>query len=202
SLGPAWRARYSSTRALPSRPRACAYVRRKLFTNVGPGSRPHSSFSSARRYLALILVFASISETSMRARMRASRRVSPISGICRTRLVASGRRGLAQRRQNAWQVGLRDQHLPGLGALVAGDHAAPLEHVDHSPGARVAEAQAALEHRGGRRLHFGDQHDRIAQQRVLVGIELVARSLGNLGLDLLEQLFVQLGLALLAPQLG
>ena len=50
-------------------------------TNVGPGSRSHSSFSSARRYLARIFVACSISAMSMRARIRASRRVAPISGM-------------------------------------------------------------------------------------------------------------------------
>ncbi len=81
SLGRSWCRRYSSTMDLPSRPSASAYVRRKLLTKVGPGSRPHSSFSSARRYFARIFVVASISETSMRARIRASRSVAPISGI-------------------------------------------------------------------------------------------------------------------------
>ena len=47
--------------------------------NVGPGSRPQSSCSSACRYLPLIFVWASISETSRRARMRASGSVAPIS---------------------------------------------------------------------------------------------------------------------------
>ena len=51
--------------------------------NVGPGSRSHSSFSSARRYFARIFVRASISETSRWARMRASRSMAPMSGISR-----------------------------------------------------------------------------------------------------------------------
>src|SRR5271168_764508 len=45
SLGRSWWRRYSSTSAFASRSSACAYVRRKLLTNVGPGNRPHSSFS-------------------------------------------------------------------------------------------------------------------------------------------------------------
>ena len=90
-----------------------------------------------------------------------------------------------------------------LGPLVAGDHAAALEHVDQAPRARVAEAQAPLQHRGGGRLHFGDEPDRVGEQRILVGVELVARrALRRLGLDLLEQLLAQLRLALAAPLLG
>ena len=76
-----WRSLYSSIRSFPSRPSASAYVRRKLLTYVGPGSRSHSSFSSARRYFARIFVSDSTSEMSMRWRMRASRRVAPMSAI-------------------------------------------------------------------------------------------------------------------------
>src|SRR5450759_3730207 len=99
--------------------------------NVGPGRRLHSSFSSARRYFARILVVASISDTSMRARMRASRRVAPISGIQGDRLVAERAGGLAQRGEHPWDVCLRDQHLPRLGPFIARDDTASLEHVDH-----------------------------------------------------------------------
>ena len=56
-------------------------MRRKLFTKVGPGSMSHSSFSIARRYFARIFVVASTSEMSIRARIRASCNVEPISGI-------------------------------------------------------------------------------------------------------------------------
>ena len=41
----------------------------------------HSSFSIARRYFARIFVVASTSEMSIRARIRASCNVEPISGI-------------------------------------------------------------------------------------------------------------------------
>src|SRR3954449_5919925 len=141
-------------RSLPSSPSASAYVRRKLLTYVGPGSRSHSSFSSARRYLARIFVSASSSEMSIRARMRASRRVCPISGTGQGNLVAGllrvvrnghwfgcalGGIALPQVLDEALGVSLADQHLAGLGALVAGDHAAALEHVDQPARARVAE---------------------------------------------------------------
>ncbi len=53
---------------------------------VEPGSRLHSSFSSARRYLARIFVACSTSVMSILARMRASRRVDPISGMATRRL--------------------------------------------------------------------------------------------------------------------
>src|SRR3954464_7308350 len=62
-------------------PRYSAYVRRKLLTKVGPGSMSHSSFSIARRYFARIFVAASTSEMSIRARIRASWSVAPMSGI-------------------------------------------------------------------------------------------------------------------------
>ena len=83
-------------------------------TNVGPGSSPHSSFSSARRYLARIFVWASISETSMRARIRASRSVAPISAIYAKRLVGERWSGLAKRGKDTRQLGLGDQHLARL----------------------------------------------------------------------------------------
>src|SRR4051812_47785889 len=142
SLRRSWRSLYSSTSSLASRSSASAYVRRKLLTYVGPGSRSHSSFSSARRYFARIFVWVSTSETSILARMRASRRVAPMSGIaqrllvdrlglgvvggrCRRRAVA-----LAQVGDEALDIARADEHLARLGALVAGDDAAPLEHVD------------------------------------------------------------------------
>src|SRR3954469_15560327 len=145
SLRRSWRSLYSSTSSLASRSSASAYVRRKLLTYVGPGSRSHSSFSSARRYFARILVSDSNSEMSIRARMRASRRVCPISGTGQGNLVApllrvvgNGHRfgcrlggiPLAQVGDEPFGVRLADQYLARLGALVAGDHAAPLEHVD------------------------------------------------------------------------
>src|SRR4051812_34501476 len=42
--------------------------------------------------------------------------------------------------EDAHEIGLADQHLPRLGALVAGNHSAALEHVDKPPGARVSDA--------------------------------------------------------------
>src|SRR3954447_7278796 len=122
---------------------------------VGPGSRSHSSFSSARRYLARILVSASSSEMSIRARIRASRSVAPMSGMCRRNLVVGvlghgnrlcRRRALPKGGDEALRIALADEHLAGLGARVARNHAAALEHVDQAPGARVAEPEAALEH--------------------------------------------------------
>src|SRR6476661_4100299 len=134
-----WRRRYSSTSSLESNPSASAYVRRNVLTYVVPGSRSHSSFSRARRYFARIFVSASISEMSMRARIRASRSVAPISGIA-LRLSVDGVDGLGleqrvrparpcalrQRGQHAREIALRHEHLTGLGALVAGDDATAL----------------------------------------------------------------------------
>ena len=126
--------------------------------------------------------------------------MAPISGI--SVLKASLDRPLLQGGQDARHVGLGDQHLPGLRALVAGDHAAALQHVDHPARARVAEAQTPLQHRGRGRLHFGDQRDRVLEQRILVGVEVIRPPLPLLRrrLDLLQQLLAQLGLALLAPE--
>ena len=100
------------------------------------------------------------------------------------------------------EVGLADQHLARLRALVAGDHAAALEHVDQPPGARVADPQAPLQHRdrGGLGLH--DEVDRLVEQVVLVGVEVALLGLA-LGLRArLEQLLLELGLALLRPVRG
>src|SRR3954467_10070007 len=123
--------------------RYSAYVRRNVLTNVGPGNRSHSSFSSARRYLARIFVAASTSVMSIRRRIRASRSVSPISGMPASEatsvlsgIVGHGLR--VERREHARQVGLGDQHLAGLGAFVTRDHAAPFEHVDQAAGTGVA----------------------------------------------------------------
>src|SRR4051794_14519067 len=177
-----WRSLYSSTSIRPSRPSASAYVRRNVLTYVGPGSRSHSSFSRARRYLARIFVCASISVMSIRERIRSSRRLAPMSGIRGPRLLSDSRIhgvcrtsavALAQVRDHALDVGLRDQHLPGLGALVAGDDVAPLEHVDETSRPGVAEPQTPLQHRRRGRAHLHDEADRVLEQRVLVGAERV-----------------------------
>src|SRR5207302_2857806 len=70
---------YSSTYNWPSRPRYSAYERRKPLTYVCAGSTSNCSSSSARRYLARILVDCSISGKSRAWRRRASRRLFPIS---------------------------------------------------------------------------------------------------------------------------
>src|SRR5215210_7280217 len=208
-----WRSLYSSTSIRPSRPSASAYVRRNVLTYVGPGSRSHSSFSRARRYLARIFVCASISVMSIRERIRSSRRLAPMSGIrgrrllrdarihgrCRTSAVA-----LAEVGDDPLHIGLRDEHLARLGALVSGDHVAALEHVDEPARAGVAEAQAPLQHRRRRRPHLGHEPDRVLQQRVLVRAECVVagrRDLVRPVLALLQQFLTKLGLALLAPEL-
>ena len=50
-----------------------------------------------------------------------------------------GRLGLGKVGQDPRYVGFADQHLAGLGAFVAGNDPAALEHVDQPPRARVAE---------------------------------------------------------------
>jgi hypothetical protein len=75
-------------------------------------------------------------------------------------------------REDPRYVGVGDQDLAGLRALVAGDDPASLEHVDQPTGACVAEPQAALEHgrRGGSQLRH--ERDGLLQQRVVVGVEV------------------------------
>jgi DNA segregation ATPase FtsK/SpoIIIE-like protein len=83
---------------------------------------------------------------------------------------------------------LVDQDAARFRPLVAGDDAAPLEHVDQPSGARVAEPQPALQHGRGRGLHLRHEADGVAEQRVLVGVEaLLPRGLGRLLLDLLDE---------------
>src|SRR3954451_3054769 len=166
----------------------------------------------ARRYFARILVARSTSMMSMRRRMRASRSVPPIS-VTRGRLFEAGVRprlappaGLRERGHDARHVLLGDEHLPRLRALVAGDHAPPFEHVDEPPGTGVAEAQPPLEHGGGRGAHLRHEGDRLVEQRVLVRVVAVLVGAARLVLvlvrDLLEQLLVEVWLALAAPELG
>src|ERR1700728_112937 len=123
------------------------------------------------------------------------------SGCYRGRgVLGRGASRLTKHVEDAWNVPLSNQNLTRLRTLVTADDTATLEHVDQSPRTRVAEAQTALQHRGGGSLHFRHEPDRIAQQGILVGVELVVAALLRLGrLDLLEQLLAQLGLALLAP---
>ena len=58
--------------------------------------------------------------------------------------------------------------------------AAALEHVDQAPGARVADAQAALDHRDRGGLRLDDEPGGLLEQVVLVGIEVaLGRLLGR-----------------------
>ncbi len=93
---------------------------------------------------------------------------------------------------------LLEQHAPRLGALVAGDDPAPLEHVDEAARARVADTQAALEQRDGCRLRLDDHLDRAVEQRILVRVEVVVvvAVLRGCGLRRLEKRLVEL----LAPR--
>ena len=140
-------------------PRRCAGT---YLTKVGPGRRPHSSSSIARRYFARIFVACSTSMMSMRAASAPHGAWPRCRGMRVRRLFArpSDRppRPTAAR-PGVWSTRGRSasviEHLAGLRALVAGDHPAALEHVDQPPGAGVAEAQAALEHRGRGGAHPG-----------------------------------------------
>ena len=94
------------------------------------------------------------------------------------------------------------ENTPWLGAFVARDDAAPLEHVDQAPGPRVADPEAALDQRDRGGLGLDDHLDRLLQQRILVGVE-VALGFGVLGrcLRRLEQRLVEVLLALAAALL-
>ena len=70
---------YSSTYSCPSRPRKSAYVRRKPFTYGSAGSASNCSSSIARRYFPRIFVASSTCAIVIPWRVRASRRLFPIS---------------------------------------------------------------------------------------------------------------------------
>src|SRR5205085_1116478 len=77
-----------------------------------------------------------------------------------------GRRpdGLVESSENARQIGLADQHLARLRALVAGDHAAALHHVDQPSGAGVSDTEAPLEHRGRGAAELDHRGDRVWEE--------------------------------------
>src|ERR1700683_3956879 len=126
----------------------------------------HSSFSIARRYLARIFVRTSTSLMSIRARMRASRRVAPISGKAPKATEASGPdRSLSPRRGSL--AAARSGPAGRTRSVRA------VEHVDEPARAVVPEPEPALQHRRGGGAHLRDQADRLFQQRVLVGVENV-----------------------------
>ena len=76
---------------------------------------------------------------------------------------------LRRSHQHALDVRFRDQDLARLRALIAGDDATPLEHVDQPPRARVADPQPALKHRDGGGLGLGDDRHGLPQEIILVG---------------------------------
>src|SRR5664279_3702138 len=73
--------RYSATSASASSFRKVAYERRKPLTYTGPGKTSKSSVSRASKYLPRILVRPSTSLMLRPLRIRASRKLLPISII-------------------------------------------------------------------------------------------------------------------------
>src|SRR5262249_47338328 len=71
------------------------------------------------------------------------------------------------------ELALSDEHTPRLRALVAGDDAAALEHVDQPPCPCVADPEAPLDERDRGGLGLDDDVDRLLEQRILVRIELL-----------------------------
>ena len=101
--------------------------------------------------------------------------------------------------QDRRQLRDRNQDLPGLRALVARDDASALEHVDQAAGPRVADAQAALDHRDGGGLGLDHDARCVLEQIVLVGREVAAAGVDALVFDLLhEQLGIEVGSPCLA----
>src|SRR6266508_2761974 len=87
---------------------------------------------------------------------------------------------------------LIDKHATRLGAFVAGNDPAPLQHVDQAAGTGVADAQAALKQRNRRGLGLDDALDCALKKRILVGIEFAVAVvvLARLGLGRDEQRLV------------
>ena len=106
----------------------------------------------------------------------------------------------SSRARVARQVVLTDEDVTRLAAVVAGDDAHALHDVDQTSGARIADAQAALQqrHRGGAGAYDG--LDRLGEQ--LVGVGGRRRHLAAFGRSAFEQLFLELGRRLQAPVLG
>src|SRR4051794_15733756 len=95
---------------------------------------PFASITSARPISATRPAAMASPYTRSRSRSRRTGAAYPSAGAAGSGVVG---------RQESRQVGLGDQHLARLRALVAGDDAAPLEHVDQAASAGVADAQAA-----------------------------------------------------------
>src|ERR1700693_5196753 len=100
--------------------------------------------------------------------------------------------------QNAVELGFVDKHTARLGAFVAADDPAALEHVDQAPRPCVADAQPALEERSGSSLRLDDDFDCSVQERILVRVEIAVCSVVLTGRRLrrFEQRLVQLLLTL------
>src|SRR6266540_2412136 len=103
--------------------------------------------------------------------------------------------------EHTGEVAFAHEHLARLGALVARDDAAALEHVDEAAGSRVADAQAPLDERdrGGLRLHH--DFDCALEERIFVRIEILVLSLVLLDARRLEQRLLELLSALRAALL-
>src|SRR5437588_7179058 len=103
-------------------------------------------------------------------------------------------------REDPRQVALAKRDLAGLRALVPGDDPAALQHVDQAARTRVAEPEPPLEHRRGGGPHLRDERDRLLQQRILVGVELLLLGLtGICSLNLFQELLMELRLTLAPP---
>ena len=94
--------------------------------------------------------------------------------------------------QNAVEVAVTDEHAARLGALVAGNDPAPLEHVDESPGPGVADAQASLDERNGGGLGLDNDLDCAVEEGILVRIELPVLALVLARARRLEERLVEL----------
>src|SRR5215204_7360388 len=93
-----------------------------------------------------------------------------------------------------------NQYASGFRSLITRDDATTLQHVDQATGARVADAQAALDQRNRRCLRLDDDLDRLLEQRILVRIEVVVTGGSVIGRRLrsFEERLVELLAALCA----
>src|SRR5439155_17742097 len=93
-----------------------------------------------------------------------------------------------------------DEHLARLRAVARTDDAALLEDVHQAGGARVADAQAALEQRRGGAVELSHDADRVLEQSVadLLALSVLASLAFDGGLQDGE---LVLGLTLLAPEI-
>src|SRR5687767_1919566 len=82
-------------------------------------------------------------------------------------------KGVGKLAGNPVDFPLFNQYASRFRSLIPRDDATPFQHVDQASRPRVADPQPALEQRDRGRLGLDDDLDRLLEQRILVGIEVV-----------------------------